>query len=303
MAINGQPTLIELRVLAAIVRLGSFRRAANELNLAPSTLSHMMRGLEERLDTRLLHRTTRSVSPTEAGERLVERRLPVLYALDDALTEVGASRSIPTGRLRLTASETVSSLLMEAAIPQFLAVYPQITLDLVANPDFVDIVSAGFDAGFRLGEAVPLDMVAVRFGRPSRMLVVAAPGYMQDRVAPVAPDDLASHICIGSRTPAGRPYKWEFERHGHAIEVEAGGPLILNRTELMVQAALAGLGIAFVPERLVASHLAAGRLIAMLEDWCPAYPGLFLYYPGHRQVPATLRAFIDFLKQTDESRS
>lgn len=298
MTTNERPTLIELRALAAIVQNRSFRKAADELALSPSTLSHMMRGLEERLGTRLLNRTTRSVSTTDTGERLFERILPILSDLDEALTEIDAQRLVPSGRLRLTASETVSMLLMDVVVPKFLSTYPQITLDLVSDPNFVDIVSAGFDAGVRLGEAVPLDMVAVRFGGPSRMLAVAAPSYLAARRVPKVPDDLSGHICIGSRTPAGRPYKWEFEKHGQAIALEVDGQLILNRTELMMKAAMSGLGIAFVPQRLAAPHIASGNLTAVLEDWCPGYPGLFLYYPGHRQVPGALRAFIDTLKAT-----
>jgi DNA-binding transcriptional LysR family regulator len=185
---------------------------------------------------------------------------------------------------------------MQAVIPAFLERYPEMSVDLVAQPAFVDIVAEGYDAGFRLGEAVPLDMVAVRFGPPSRMLAVAAPSYLEGRERPQTPDDLSRHICIRSRTPNGRPYKWEFERHGHAIAMEVPGPLILNRTELMLQAALRGLGVAFVPQRLAEPHLKDGSLCALLEEWCPAYPGLFLYYPGHRQVPAGLRAFIDVMK-------
>ncbi len=298
---NEQPSLAELKALAAIVRHRSFRRAADELGMAPSTISHIVSGLEGRIGTRLLNRTTRSVSPTQAGERLVARLRPILQDLDDALAEIDAARDQPRGTLRLTASETVSMLLVQSIIPAFLERFPEMAVDLVAQPAFVDIVAEGYDAGFRLGEAVPLDMVAVRVGGPSRMLPVAAPSYLASRERPTTPDDLARHVCIRSRTPNGRLYKWEFERHGHAIAMDVSGPLMLNRTELMVEAALGGLGIAFVPQRLAAPHLETGKLRALLEEWCPAYPGLFLYYPGHRQVPAGLRAFIDLLKSLPES--
>jgi len=296
-----QPSLAELRALAAIARYRSFRKAADELDMAPSTISHMMSGLEARIGTRLLNRTTRSVSPTQAGERLVARLRPILQDLDDALIEVDAARDQPKGVLRLTASETVSMLLVQTAIPVFLERFPEMEVDLVAQPAFVDIVAEGYDAGFRLGEAVPLDMVAVRVGGPSRMLPVAAPSYLATRERPITPDDLSRHICIRSRTPNGRRCKWEFERHGHAIAMDVNGPLMLNRTELMVEAALQGLGIAFVPQRLASPHIETGRLCALLEEWCPDYPGLFLYYPGHRQVPAGLRAFIDVLKTMSEA--
>jgi DNA-binding transcriptional LysR family regulator len=298
---NEQPSLAELRALAAIARHRSFRKAADELDMASSTISHMMSGLETRIGVRLLNRTTRSVSPTQAGERLVARLRPILQDLDDALAEIDAARDQPKGSLRLTASETVSMLLVQSVIPAFLERFPEMAVDIVAQPAFVDIVAEGYDAGFRLGETVPLDMVAVRIGGPSRMLPVAAPSYLAPRERPKTPDDLSRHICIRSRTPNGRLYKWEFERHGHGIAVDVSGPLMLNRTELMVEAALQGLGIAFVPQRLAAPHLETGKLCALLEEWCPAYPGLFLYYPGHRQVPAGLRAFIDLLKTMPEN--
>jgi len=296
MTTNLQPTLTEMKALAAIATHRSFRKAADELEMAPSTISHMMTGLEARVGTRLLNRTTRSVSLTQAGERLVTRLRSILHDLDDALAEIDAVRDRPSGLLRLTASETVASLLVRSVIPVFLERYPEMAVDLVAQPAFVNIVAEGYDAGFRLGESVPLDMVAVRFGGPSRMLPVVSPSYFEARELPRTPDDLAQHVCIRSRTPNGRPYKWEFERDGHAMAVEVPGPLTLNRTELMLEAALSGLGIAFVPQRLAEPWLKQGTLRAVLEEWCPTYPGLFLYYPGHRQVPTGLRAFIDVLK-------
>jgi len=220
-----QPSLAELRALAAIARHRSFRKAADELDMASSTISHMMSGLETRVGTRLLNRTTRSVSPTEAGERLVARLRPILQDLDDALAEIDAGRDQPKGNLRLTASETVSMMLVQKVIPAFLERFPEMIVELVAQPAFVDIVAEGYDAGFRLGEAVPLDMVAVRIGGPSRMIPVAAPSYLASRQRPTTPDDLARHVCIRSRTPNGRLYKWEFERRGHAIAVDVNGRL------------------------------------------------------------------------------
>jgi DNA-binding transcriptional LysR family regulator len=295
---NSQPTLTELRALSAVATHRSFRKAAEEMEMAPSTLSHMMTGLEARLGTRLLNRTTRSVSATQAGERLVARLKRILPDLDDALMEVDAARDRPSGTLRITASETVSMLLVQNVVPLFVERYPEMELDLISEPAFVDIVAEGYDAGFRLGEAIPRDMVAVRLGGPSRMLAVASPSYLRGRERPLTPDDLAQHRCIRSRTPNGRPYRWEFEQHGQAIEVDVSGPLTLNRTEVMMEAALRGLGIAFVPELLAKPHLASGALCALLDEWCPHYPGLFLYYPGHRHVPSGLRAFIEVLKAT-----
>jgi DNA-binding transcriptional LysR family regulator len=297
---NDMPTLTELKVLAAIATHRSFRKAADELELAPSTLSHMMSSLEARLGTRLLNRTTRSVSLTQAGERLVERLRPILQDLYGALAEVDASRDHPRGTLRITASETVSLLLLRTVIPIFLRRYPEMAVDLVAEPAFVDIVAEGFDAGFRLGEEVPRDMIAVRFGGASRMLAVASPSYLAERDRPRTPNDLLAHRCIRTRTPNGRSCKWEFERHGQAVAVDVPGSLILNRSELMTEAAIRGLGIAFVPELVARHHLEAGVLTSLLEDWCPPYPGVFLYYPGHRHVPSGLRAFIDVLKAFPE---
>lgn len=293
---NDLPSLTELRALAAIATHRSFRKAADELEVAPSTLSHMMSGLEARLGTRLLNRTTRSVSPTQAGERLVERLRPILHDLHSALAEIDASQDHPRGTLRITASETVSLLLLQTVIPVFLERFPDVAVDLVAEAAFVDIVADGFDAGFRLGEHVPRDMVAVRFGGPSRMLTVASPSYLSGRDLPRTPDDLSDHRCIRTRTPSGRSCKWEFERQGRAVTVDVSGSLVLNRTEMMTEAALRGLGIAFVPEPVARPHLDAGLLTSVLDEWCPPYPGLFLYYPGHRHVPARLRAFIDVLK-------
>ncbi|MFE1603017.1 LysR substrate-binding domain-containing protein [Methylobacterium sp. ID0610] len=293
---NDLPSLTELKALAAIATHRSFRKAADELEVAPSTLSHMMTSLEARLGMRLLNRTTRSVAPTQAGERLVERLRPILQDLYGALAEIDASRIRPTGTLRVTASDTVSLLLLQTVIPVFLKRFPDMAVDLVAEPAFVDIVAEGFDAGFRLGEDVPRDMIAVRFGGPSRMLAVASPSYLAGRDRPRTPDDLSGHRCIRTRTPNGRPSKWAFERHGQAVTIDVPGPLVLNRTELMTEAALRGLGIALVPELVARRHLEAGMLTSLLDDWCPPYPGLFLYYPGHRHVPAGLRAFIDVLK-------
>ncbi|UYY58055.1 LysR family transcriptional regulator [Sphingomonas sp. S2-65] len=295
---KSQPSLLELRALAAVASHRSFRRAAGVLGLAPSTLSHMMTQLEARLQTRLLNRTTRSVATTAAGARLVERLAPLLGGIDDALSDLEGERDEPSGNVRIAASETVCMLLMREAVPRFLERFPHASLDLVATADLVDVVAEGFDAGIRLGEAVPRDMVAVRVGGPSRMLPVATPAYLSGHRPPESPEDLRLHRCICSRTPGGRPFQWEFERDGETSTIAVAGPLTLNRTELMIDAALSGLGVAYVPERLAAPHLERGSLVAMLEAWCPAYPGLFIFYPGHRHVPAVLRALVSVLKDS-----
>ncbi|AJY48075.1 LysR family transcriptional regulator [Martelella endophytica] len=293
---NERPTLAELSAFAAVARHLSFRAAAEALDIGPSTLSHMIRDLEARLGVRLFNRTTRSVALTEAGQRFAGRVHPLLEGLDDALDEVGSAGDTARGRLRISASETVAALLLRRTVPAFLQRFPDVTLDLVAEPQFTDIVAGGYDAAFRLGEAVPLDMVAVKIGGPSRMVTVAAPAYLAGHAAPQTPSELTGHALIASRTPAGRPQQWEFGRNGEVIRIEAEGRLVLNRTELMTRAALAGLGIAYVPERIAAAHLETGALRLLLDDWCPSYPGLSLYYPGHRLVPARLRAFIAVLR-------
>ncbi|MBB6163696.1 DNA-binding transcriptional LysR family regulator [Rhizobium wenxiniae] len=299
---NERPTLSELTALATVYKLRSFRKAADELEISPSTLSHIIRDLETRLGARLFNRTTRSVSPTESGERLVTRVSPLLLELDTALREVNDSKDLPRGVLRLTASDTVAMMLVETVIPHFLQKYPEMSVDLVAEAAFVDIVAEGFDAGFRLGEAVPLDMIAIHVGGPSRMLVVASPAYLHGREIPATPDDLALHNCIRSRTPAGRNYRWEFELAGRPHPVEVQGTLTLNRTEHMLKAALSGMGIAFVPEIMAAPYLSSGQLSSLLEEWCPPYPGIYLYYPGRRLLPPGLKAFIDVLKVSGLSK-
>ena len=291
-----KPTLADLTALAAIVAHRSFRKAADELGLSPSTLSHLMRALEANMGVRLLHRTTRSVSPTEAGTRLVERLRPVLRDLDGALAEVEAVRNRPGGTLRINANETAARLLLGSVVPAFLERYPDMSLDLVTNGRLIDIVAEGFDAGVRLGEAVPQDMIAVRFGGDTRFVAVAAPAYLSARPPPQTPDGLKSHACIRVRMPSGKLYRWEFEKHGQALTVDVPGPLTLDHIGLMADAAEAGLGIAYVPEQAVRSRIERRALATVLDDWCPWIPGLCLYYPGHRHVPSGLRAFIEALQ-------
>lgn len=293
---NTRPTLDDLRALSTIVAQRSFRKAADELGLSPSTLSHMMRALEERMGVRLLNRTTRSVSPTEAGEHLMERLRPVLRDLDLAMGEVDGYRDRPRGTLRLNVSEPAARLLMKEVVPAFLQRHPEMSLDLVTEGRLVDIVAAGFDAGVRLGEAVPQDMVAVRFGGQLRFVAVAAPAYLAEHPAPRTPDDLAMHECIRARLPSGKLYRWEFEQHGQELSIEVPGALILDHIELMTEAAARGMGIAYVPVTSARPYLDGGELVTVLDDWCPWIPGLFLYYPGHRYVPSGLKAFIDILR-------
>jgi DNA-binding transcriptional LysR family regulator len=294
---NDRPALGDLTALAAIVTHRSFRKAADELGVSPSTLSHMMRTLELKVGVRLLNRTTRSVSPTEAGERLVARLQPVLKELDLALQEVDAVRSRPSGSLRINASEPAARLLMQSVVQTFLARYPDMSVDLVTEGRLVDIVAGGFDAGVRLGEALPQDMIAVRFGGPVRFLAVASPAYLSGHTPPLVPDDLKDHACIRVRLPSGKLYRWEFAKHGQELTVDVPGPLTLDHLGLMTEAAADGMGIAYVPDRSAQPYIDAGKLVTVLDDWCPSIPGLFLYYPGHRHVPSGLKAFVDMLRE------
>lgn len=294
-----RPTLNDLAAFSAVASQRSFRRAAESLGLSRSALSHSLSGLEQSLGVRLLHRTTRSVAPTEAGARLLERLGPVLRDLDAALDGLAEAGAAPSGPLRINSNRSGTRFLLDHVVPGFLASHPAVELDLVTEGRLVDIVEAGFDAGVRLAEAVPRDMIAVPLGGEVRFLAVAAPDYLRRHPPIVAPDDLLRHACIRQRLPGGRRYRWEFSRHGQAVAIDVPGPLTLDDNDLMVQAALAGLGIAYVPEAFAQAPLGSGALLPVLEAWCPYEPGLRLYYPGHRHVPAALRAFIDLLKQAN----
>ena len=290
------PTLADMRGFMAVAEHRSFRRAADLLGLTPSSLSHTIRGLEEGLGARLLHRTTRSVALTEAGEQLLQRIAPLLMQLDSALEDVAGSKGSLTGTLRINGNVSAIRLLLESVVPEFLQRYPGVQLDLVAEGRFVDIVEQGFDAGIRLAEAVPKDMVAVPIGPETRFLAVAAPAYLKRHPAPRTPDDLAAHTCIRQRLPSGKRYRWEFRKRRQELVVDVPGLLTLDNSELMVEAAAAGLGIAFVPNSCAQTALNDGRLVTVLEDWCPHIPGLCLYFPGNRHMQPNLRAFIDMIR-------
>ena len=292
-----KPTLAELRAFMAIAEHGSFRRAADLLGITRSSLSHVMRGLEDRLGARLLHRTTRSVSLTETGERLLKRIDPLMSGLDAALEDVAGEQGRLTGELRINGSEGAIRLLLRNIVPEFMTRYPGVTLDLVAEGKLVDIVGQGFDAGIRLGEAVPRDMIAVRLSPDLRFLAVASPDYLAVYPAPETPDDLARHQCLRQRLPSGKRYRWEFQKRAEEVAIDVPGNLTLDNTQLMVEAAEDGLGIAYVPEDYARIALKEGRLIAVLEDWCPPVPGLFLYFSGNRHVPAALRALIEMVRE------
>ncbi|RVU13866.1 LysR family transcriptional regulator [Methylobacterium oryzihabitans] len=292
-----RPDLSDLAAFAAVARHRSFRRAAAELGVSPSALSHALRGLEERIGVRLLNRTTRSVAPTEAGDALLARLAPALVEIARGVEEAAASLGRPVGRLRINAPRSACRLVLMPLVIRFLARHPGVRVEVACDDALVDIVRGGFDAGVRFGERVARDMVAVPLGGPQRFAVVAAPAYLAARGVPAHPDDLAGHACLRQRFPGGAVFRWEFARDGEEIEPALDGPLVAGDQDLLLQAARDGLGLAFVFEGLAAPDLAAGRLARVLEPWCPAFPGFVLYHPGRRRVPAPLRAFLDMLRE------
>lgn len=292
-----QPGLFELNAVAAISAHRSFRAAATELGISPSALSHAVAALEKRLGVRLINRTTRSVSLSEAGERFLSRISPALREIAGALEDVNEFRDTPAGTLRINLKERAAYQILRPVVAKFLRRYPDMNVELVMEGRLIDIVAEGFDAGIRLAEAVPQDMVAVPCGRDSRFIVVGSPGYFARASLPKSPSDLLKHECIRRRLPGGRLYHWEFEKHGEEIAVDVPGRLTLDHDGLMVEAAVEGLGLVFVSEFWVTEHLAAGTLRAVLEDWTPPFPGLRLYYPRHRHMTAGLRAFIELLRE------
>lgn len=289
--------LSHLAAFSAVARLASFRKAGEELSLSTSAVSYAIRNLEERLGVNLFNRTTRSVALTDAGQRLAERLQPVLHDLGDALDEMNHFRGSASGTLRINTSRAASYLLLMPMAARFLAAYPDIRLEIGEDDSFVDIVGSGFDAGVRLLEAVPEDMVAVPIGPPLRSVVVASPGYLESREPPGHPADLMQHECIRYRFPSGRYFKWEFQKDGETLEFDVPGRIALSDVHAEVRAASDGIGIGYVPENYVAGLLDAGRLVRLLDDWCPVIPGFMLYYPRQRRVSSALRAFIDMARQ------
>jgi DNA-binding transcriptional LysR family regulator len=294
---NERPSLTELTAFMAVVRLTSFRAASDELAMSPSTLSHLMRSLEERLGLRLFNRTTRSVAPTEAGARLFRNLTPVLSELDLALSDVNSFRDRPSGNLRINASEAAADLLVNRVVPVFLDRYPEMHVDIVTEGRLIDIVSEGFDAGVRLAESVPQDMVSVPLSGEMKFLAVASPAYLYTQGEPQTPDDLAKHRCIRFRLPSGKMYRWEFERHGQQLRVDVAGQITLDHMRLMVDAAIKGLGIAYVTSDAAQPAIGQGLLVPILLAWLQTSGGHCLYYPSHRLVPAGLRVFVDLVKE------
>jgi DNA-binding transcriptional LysR family regulator len=271
----------------AVARERSFTRAAAQQGVTQSALSHTIRGLEERLGVRLLTRTTRSVAPTEAGERLVQAIGPRFAEIEHEIAALSEWRATPAGTIRITTSEHAADLVLWPKLPKFLRQYPDIKVELVVDAGLTDIVAERFDAGVRLGEQVAQGMIAVRIGPDMRMAVVGAPSTFEERPVPKKPQDLLHHNCINLRLPTyGGLYAWEFEKGGRELKVRVEGQLVFNGVSQILDAALAGFGFAYLPEDVVAPYLAKKRLKRVLEDWCPPFPGFHLYYPSRQTSPA-----------------
>ena len=286
----------DLNGFLAIARAKSFRRAAVELGVTPSALSHNLRALEERLDLRLVNRTTRSISLTEAGQKLFDRIAPAFRDIDDAIEELSTWRGKPIGTLRLNAALASARLELMPLLADFLTANPSVEVEIIAQTALIDTVAQGYDAGVRFGESIAADMIAVPIGRRRRFAVVGSPAYFDRWPKPVHPRDLIGLPCVRYLFERGDDYHWEFERAGEELEIAVDGPFTTNEQELMLSAALDGIGLAFVFEEMVADLVAAGRLDRVLGDWCPYWPGLYLYYPSRRQMPSPLRAFVDFAR-------
>ncbi len=292
--------LADLNAFVAVARAKGFRDAARSSGSSASALSEAVRRLEAQLGVRLLNRTTRSVAPTEAGARLLDQLEPALAEVDAALDVVNRFRDKPAGTLKLNVPISAVRLVLPAIVPAFLAAYPEIRLEILADDSFVDVLAAGCDAGIRYGERLEQDMIAVPIGpRVQSFATAAAPGYLDRRGRPKHPRDLLAHDCLNSRFTSRAVPPWEFERNGEIVRVEPKGPLLVSAggaTDLAVDAAIAGTGIISLFEDWLRPHLDSGALEPVLKPWWQSFPGPFLYYPGRRLVPAPLRAFIDFIK-------
>jgi DNA-binding transcriptional LysR family regulator len=294
--------LDDLAAFAAVARALSFTRAAAELRLSTSALSHTIKGLEARLGVRLLQRNSRSVSVTAAGERLLRTLEPALSEIGGALEALDRDRDLVSGLVRLTVTRYAFETIIRPVLPGFLAQHPQARMEVLIDYQLRDIIAERLDAGIRLGEKLEQDMIAVRVGPDLRMAVVASPSYLAGHPTPETPQDLTGHRCVNYRMMAsGQTYDWEFERDGRALDIKVTGPLTFNEPELMLEAALDGLGVAYVLHQQAKAHIAAGRLVRLLEDWTPPFPGYFLYYPSRRQVPPTLAALIAALRHRHRS--
>lgn len=290
-------SLIELEAFAGVARHRGFRAAAREAGMSSSALSHAIAALEERLAVRLFNRTTRSVALSAAGEQFLSEIEPALQTLEKAIENVGEHSDRPTGRLRLNMAPGAARILLQPIILEYSCRYPDVDIEVVTENALVDVIGKGFDAGIRLTEAISPDMVAVPIIPEMRSFVVGSPRYFDGRPKPIVPGDLAGHVCIQMRMTSGRLYRWEFEKHGETRVIDVTGHLTFDGSDLILEAALAGFGLAYLGEHALAPHIASGNLIPVLEDWSPHYPGLSLYFSQRRHMPAKLRVLIELIRQ------
>ena len=292
-----RPGANDLLAFLAVARARSFTKAAAQLGVSPSALSHTIRGLKERLRLRLLTRTTRRVERTEAGERLLRTVGPRFDEIDAEIAALSELREKPAGTIRITAGEHPASTILWPTLATLLPRYSDVKLEIVIDYGLTDIVAGHYDAGVRLGEQVAKDMIAVRIGPDMRMAVVGAPSYFETHSRPKQPQDLTQHDCIGLRLPTyGSTYAWEFEKNGREVKVHVEGQLVFNNLALRLDAAMAGLGLAYLPEDQVLIHIAAGRLTRVLADWCPPFSGYHLYYPSRRQPMSAFSVVVEALR-------
>jgi DNA-binding transcriptional LysR family regulator len=290
--------LAELSAFATVAEERSFTRAASRLGISQSALSHSMRGLEKRLGLQLLARTTRSVSPTAAGTALLQELAPALERIERAVAETRKQRENPAGRIRLIIPRTATQMVILPKLARFNRTYPEIILEITSSNDPVDLVAGEYDAGVQLGEFIQRDMIAVRVTKEMRLAVVGAPGYFESKPIPRSPQDLKDHSCIGFRFSNGL-YRWEFEKGRKTLTVSPQGPASFDDPDLVIQAVLDGVGIGTTMEDTIAGLIAEGRLVQVLRDWCPSFPGYFLYYPSRRNQPAALSALINALRLSE----
>ncbi len=289
--------LVELSSFATVANERSFTRAAARLGVSQSALSHSMSALERRLGVQLLARTTRSVSPTAAGAALLQELAPALERIEAAVAETRNQRETPSGRIRLIIPRTATEMVILPKLATFARSYPEIVLEVTSSNDPVDLVAGEYDAGIQLGEFIQRDMIAVRVTKEMRLAVVGSPEYFESNPIPKRPQDLKDHSCIGFRFSSGL-YRWEFEKGRKAVSVSPQGPVSFDDPDLVIQAVLEGVGIGTTMEETLTGLLAEGRLIQVLKDWCPSFPGYFLYYPSRRNQPAALTALIDSLRRS-----
>jgi DNA-binding transcriptional LysR family regulator len=291
-----QDNLHELAVFSVVAEECSFSRASIRLGVSASAVSHAMRGLEKRLGLQLLARTTRSVAPTYAGEQLLSRLRPALDEISAALSIAGELRDRPAGRVRLVVSRLGGKMVVAPKLAMFERLYPDVQLDITTIDGPIDLIAGGFDAGIHIGDFIDRDMIAVRVSRDQRRAIVGSPEYFRLHSIPVAPNDLREHRCIAFRIGTSGVYRWDFRKGRRSVSVSVKGPVVLDDLEMTIRAALDGVGLALTFEDDVAALIGAGRLIRVLEDWCPPFPGFFLYFPSRKNQPAALKALVNALK-------